>query len=141
MISPRTPFRIFTGTQLAVLVAALCLHSFSALAAPTPAPATPRPPLGSQPAPLRVLFKGYAGDPSMPDKIAFELVTVDAKQPNPSLKLGELIPNTKWKLQSFNYVIKKDADASELTVINTDTKEQKVLTLSLTTDLPTRPAR
>jgi hypothetical protein len=140
MISPPTPFRNFTATQAAILVAALCLSSLSALAAPTPAPAaTPRPALGSQPAaPLRVLFKGYAGDPSMPDKITFELV--DGKQPN-SVKVGDLIPNTKWKLQSFNYTIKKDADASELTVVNTDTKEQKVLTLSLTTDLPTRPAR
>jgi hypothetical protein len=92
--------------------------------------------------PFRVLFKGYEGDPVTPDKVTFELMTLDLKQPKSSFKLGDLIPNTKWKLQSFKYVINRgptidDEDVSELTVIDTETQEQKVLTLSRVTDFPT----
>ena len=96
--------------------------------------------------PFRLLFSAYDGDPKKdaPEKFTFQINTIDLKQPSEFLKLGERVPNTKWKLTKFRFKELKgptidDEDVSELTLTNTETKEEILLILNRVTDT-TRPA-
>ncbi len=92
--------------------------------------------------PFRLLFNAYDGDPKKdtPEKFEFQINTIDLKQPSEFLKIGATITKTKWKLAKFAYktVInpktEEPEDVSELTLVNTETKETLVLILNRVTD-------
>ena len=91
--------------------------------------------------PFRLLFNAYDGDPKKdtPEKFEFQINTIDLKQPSEFLKLGETISRTKWKLTKFKFKELKgptidDEDVSELTLTNTETKEEIVLILNRVND-------
>ena len=93
--------------------------------------------------PFRFLFNAYDGDPKNdgPAKMEFQINTIDLRQPSEFLKLGERITNTKWKLAKFEFKSRTNAqtgepeDFSELTLVNTETKQEVVLTLNRVTDM------
>jgi hypothetical protein len=81
-------------------------------------------------------FLAYNGDPKKtdPKEMTFQINTPGSSQPSQFLQLGDLISQTNWRLQSFQYKTRIDpkyveVDVSELTLVNTITKETKVLTL------------
>ena len=93
--------------------------------------------------PFRLLFSAYAGAPKKDavDKMEFQINTIDLKQPSEFLKLGEIVRNTKWKLSKFEFKMAPDnpnvgeiEDISELTLLNTETKEELVLILNRVTN-------
>ncbi len=94
--------------------------------------------------PFRLLFNSYDGNPKTdpPDKINFQINTVDLRQPSVFLNLGAMVPKTKFKLVKFEYKtkyndkIQEDEDASELTVENSETKETIILIFNKVTDSP-----
>jgi hypothetical protein len=94
--------------------------------------------------PFRLIFSAYDGDPKkdQPEKINFQINTVDLKQPSEFLKIGEMVPNTKFKLQKFDYKTAlnpgtgDETDVSELTLINEETGTVVVLILTKVTNSP-----
>ncbi len=100
-------------------------------------------------APFRLLFNAYDGDPKKdtPEKFTFQIGTTDLKQPSEFLKLGETIAKTKWKLAKFEFKMVhnpnagEDEDVSELTLVNTETKQEVVLILGRVTDLAAHPPK
>jgi len=114
-----------------LLAAVLTLH-----AAPEgPAPAQK---------PMRMLFKAYDGDPSQTDrydKFSFQIDTIDLRQPSEFLKLGDMIPNTKFKLvkftfkEAYNEKLKEKVDVSELEIVNTVTGKTATLTSNKVVDV------
>lgn len=94
--------------------------------------------------PFRLIFSAYDGDPKKdkPEKFSYQINTVDLKQPSEFLKLGEPVPNTKFKLEKFEYktVLNPgtgdETDVSELTLVNTETNEPIVLILTKVTNSP-----
>lgn len=76
--------------------------------------------------PFRLKFNSYDGDPKKdaPETMNYQINTIDLRQPSVFLKLGEVVPNTKFKLVKFEYKTKRnesiqeDEDVSELTVQN-----------------------
>lgn len=101
---------------------------FTLHAAPeNPAPGTQR---------MRLIFKAYDGDPRQTDrydKFSFQIDTIDIRQPSEFLRLGEMIPNTKFKLVKFVYKEGPDeklgekVDVSELVIVNTVTGQTVTL--------------
>jgi hypothetical protein len=75
----------------------------------------------------------YNGDPTKPESLDFQ-VTLDRKGPTQFYKLGDWIEGTRWKLERFEQKTQRqgqvDADASELTLRNTQTKEMLSLPLN-----------
>lgn len=94
--------------------------------------------------PFRLKFNAYDGDPKKvtPDKMTFQVDTIDLRQPTEFLKLGDMVPKTKYKLEKFDFKEvmnpKTEAmqDVSELTVVNTETGDAVVLTLAKVTNSP-----
>lgn len=94
--------------------------------------------------PFRLLFNAYDGDPKTDkiDKFAFQLNTIDLKQPSEFLKIGETVKNTKFKLDKFEYKTQlnpktgEQEDISELTIVNVETREPVILILNRVTDSP-----
>ena len=92
--------------------------------------------------PFRLLFNGHDFDPKKPNhpNVEFQLNTIDLKQPSDFLKLGDKVPNTKWKLTKFEYKTRinpqtrEAEDVSELTVTNSETNQEVVLILNRMTD-------
>ena len=92
--------------------------------------------------PFPFLFTAYAGDAKKdgPEKMEFQINTIDLKQPSEFLKLGDKVPNTKWKLTKFEYKTRinpqtrEAEDVSELTVTNSETNQEVVLILNRMTD-------
>jgi hypothetical protein len=85
--------------------------------------------------PFRWVLRAYDGDPQQgkPGTLSFQLDTIDLHQPSEFLKLGEMVSNTRFKLEGFQF---KQAlnpktglqeDVSELTLVNTDTGEKLAL--------------
>jgi hypothetical protein len=99
--------------------------------------------------PFRMIFEGYDGDPKRdpPERMTFQVDTVDFKQPSAFMHLGEQVPHTKFKLDGFAYKteyrenIKANAEASELTLLDTETGERIVLPLNRTIDYPDKYAQ
>lgn len=86
--------------------------------------------------PFRFILKTYAGDPAKdrPERMRFQIDTLDLRQPADFLALGDMIPNTKYKLDKF---VQKFApnplgkdDISELTVVDTVTGQKVLLILN-----------
>jgi hypothetical protein len=94
--------------------------------------------------PFRLIFNAYDGDvkKDKPEKFSFQINTVDLRQPSEFLKLGDPVPNTKFKLEKFEFKEKTNPstgekeDVSELTVVNTETQDHVVLILSKVTNSP-----
>ena len=94
--------------------------------------------------PFRLVFKSYDGDPKKdkPEKFSFQIDTIDLRQPSEFLKLGELVPNTKFKLEKFEFKtvfnpkIDGQDEVSELTLVNTDTGDKIVLIYNKITNSP-----
>lgn len=92
--------------------------------------------------PFRLLFNAYDGDPRAPEKMEFQINTLDLKQPSQFLKLGDAVANTKFKLEKFeaksvkNASTGEDTDVAELTLLNIDSQETVVLVLTKVTDSP-----
>ena len=103
---------------------------------PAATPVSPRPP-------MRFLFNAYDNDPKKVkvEKINFQINTIDLRQPTVFLMLGDMIPNTTFKLTKFEYKTRpnpsrgRDDDVSELTITNTRSKETVVLVYQKTTDV------
>lgn len=94
--------------------------------------------------PFRLVFNAYDGDPKKdaPEKMTFQINTLDLRQPSEFLKLGETVPNTKFKLEKFEFKTvfnpanQSDQDVSELTMVNTETSQPTVLILTRVTNSP-----
>ena len=94
--------------------------------------------------PFRLLFNSYDGDPTRdkPEVMNFQINTVDLRQPSVFLKLGEMVPKTKFKLIKYEYKttynpkIEDKEDTSELTLQNIDTNETINLIYNKVTDSP-----
>ncbi len=94
--------------------------------------------------PFRLIFSAYDGDPKKDpiDKINFQINTVDLRQPSEFLKIGEMVPNTKFKLEKFEYKTVfnpgtgDETDVSELTLVNMETNVVVVLVLTKVTNSP-----
>ena len=93
---------------------------------------------------MRMLFKAYDGDPSQTDrydKFSFQIDTIDLRQPSEFLKLGDMIPNTKFKLvkftfkEAYNEKLKEKVDVSELEIVNTVTGKTATLTSNKVVDV------
>jgi hypothetical protein len=106
--------------------------------------ATPVPPR----TPMRLLFNAYDNDARKVkvEKIYFQINTLDLRQPTEFLKLGDMIPNTTFKLTKFEYKTRPnptrgtDDDVSELTITNTKSGATAVLVYQKTTDMSTAGA-
>jgi hypothetical protein len=110
----------------------------SSLAAPPSTPVTDQ----STAQKFRLIFKSYDGSPDKPEKMSFQLDTLDLRQPTMFVKIGERIPKTQLKLVSF---IEKEVNhpnggdrvnVSELTVRNIETGESAVMVLRKVTNIP-----
>jgi len=95
--------------------------------------------------PFRLIFKSYDGDPKKGDpitKFSFQIDTIDLRQPSDFLKMGEMVPNTKFKLEKFEFKeaynpkIEDKEDVSELTLVNVDTADKIVLIFNRITNSP-----
>jgi len=91
---------------------------------------------------FRLIFKAYDGDPAKGrlETISFQIDTLDLRQPSDFLHLGQLVPNTRYKLEKF---VQKFApnpagkqDISELTLVDTVTQQKVVLILNKVIDSP-----
>jgi len=117
------------------LILTVCVVATPLRSAPE-APATP--------APFRLVFKAYDGNPKTTDdyqKFSFQIDTLDRRQPSEFLNLGNWIPNTRLKLlqfvfkEAYNAKIQEKEDVSELTVINPATGKTAVLPLNKVVDV------
>lgn len=93
--------------------------------------------------PFRLLFNAVDGNPEKdkPEKLEFQINTVDLRQPSEFLKIGQMVSRTKFKLKGFEYKTVPDPnagtkDVSELTLENTETGETIVLVKEKVTDSP-----
>ncbi len=94
--------------------------------------------------PFRLIFSAYDGDPKKdkPEKFSFQINTVDLRQPSEFLNLGQMVPNTKFKLDKFEYKTKlnpgtgDEEDVSELTLTNIETNDTIVLVKTKVTNSP-----
>jgi hypothetical protein len=98
----------------------------------------PAPPAGSQ---FRIKFQAYDGDPKKPGSMAFQINTLDVRQPTVFIMLGDTIPKTKLRLAKFEQKHfsgpnTEEDDISELTVVNVETKEATVLVISKVMNIP-----
>jgi len=94
---------------------------------------------------FRLIFKAYDGDPKKTkdySKFSFQIDTLDLRQPSDFLNLGSMVPNTKFKLDKFEFKeayndkIQEKEDVSELTLVDTVTNDHIVLVLNKVTDSP-----
>jgi hypothetical protein len=92
--------------------------------------------------PFRLLFAAYDGDVAHPDKMDFEINTIDINQPTQFVKIGDIIAGTKFKVIKFEYKSETDSatgdktDTSELTLQNTETGDSVLLVLNKISNSP-----
>jgi hypothetical protein len=84
--------------------------------------------------PFRFIFSSWVGD-------TYAINTIDHRQPTQFLRIGETIHGTLFKLVKFKEKNEKskfgtDVDVSELTLENTENKDQLTLTKGKTTTSP-----
>jgi hypothetical protein len=80
----------------------------------------------------RLGFAAYSGDPKKPESLDFQINTLDRTRPTHFYKVGETIEGTKWKIESFEHKVDRDAqgrekDISELKLRNLESKQTVVL--------------
>ncbi len=86
-------------------------------------------------------FKSINGDPKKPETLEFQINTTAMGRGSKFLKLGEMVPDTKFKLDKFEAKSittpsGTEVDVSELTLANTETGASIVLVLNKPTDSP-----
>ena len=85
----------------------------------------------AKPAQHQYLWKAWDGDPKAPESLNFQLTSLRRDEPTQFLKLGDILRGTKLKLLKFEQKTRRtqgrEIDASELTLINTDTGQKTVL--------------
>ncbi len=92
--------------------------------------------------PFRLLFNAYDGDPKKPESMDFQINTIDINQPSQFVKIGDVIPGTKFKVIKFEFKQVMDpntlsqTDVSELTVQNTENGDLVVLVLEKESNSP-----
>ena len=95
--------------------------------------------------PFRLIFKSYDGDPKKDPtgaKMSFQIDTIDLRQPSDFLKLNDMVPNTKFKIEKFQFKeaydksIEDKVDVSELTLTSVDTGDKIVLIYNKITNSP-----
>jgi len=94
--------------------------------------------------PFRLRFLGYDGDPKKGNfkDFAFQINTLDLRQPTEFLKLGDTVSHTNFRLEKFEYKTAKnpntneEEDVSELTVFNMETHDKAILILDKIVDSP-----
>lgn len=92
--------------------------------------------------PFLLKFQAYDGEVARPAGMTFQINTLSLKQPSEFLKIGDTVANTKFKLIKFQFKEQPNAatgekdDVSELTLLNTETSEEVVLTLNKVADSP-----
>jgi hypothetical protein len=85
------------------------------------------------PIPFRLMFQASDGDPAQPDKMTFQINTIDRGRKSEFLPLKATVSGTSWRLERFekknrlNKQTNEEEDASELTVKNTETGEEVIL--------------
>ncbi|MDQ3624240.1 MAG: hypothetical protein M3463_17420 [Verrucomicrobiota bacterium] len=87
----------------------------------------------AQPA-SRLVFNAYIGDLKKPKEMDFQVSVLDRRPPTVFLKLGEMVPQTKLKLEAFEHKTRRnnagiEEDLSGLTLRNIETNETTVLPL------------
>lgn len=99
---------------------------------------------------FRIVFKAYDGDPQRTkdySKFSFQIDTIDLRQPSEFLNLGNMIPNTKFKLvkfvfkEAFDEKQKELTDVSELVIVNTITGQTVTLPYNKVVDVSAVNAR
>jgi len=96
--------------------------------------------------PCRLVFRVFSGDVRKPRTWEFQVDTIDIKQPTSFLKIGDMVPNTKFKLEGYVSKEERDprisdlVDLSELTLVNTETNENVVLVIGKVADVPDKYA-
>lgn len=122
----------------ALAVSALLLGT--TLAEPPTAP--PKPP-SEKAAPLKAKFQAYDGDPAEQAKMSFQ-INMTAQTPTHFLSIGDLIPGTPYRLESFIAKTRKhpqtgeEENVSELKLIHSVTKRTLVLPLGTPIELPAK---
>ena len=95
--------------------------------------------------PFRLVVKAYDGDPKRTkdySKFSFQIDTIDLRQPSEFLHIGDMVPNTKFKVEKFEFKEKMNdkigemEDVSELTLVDTITGDKIVLIYNKVTDSP-----
>ncbi len=92
--------------------------------------------------PFRLMFQTYVGDEKKPAEITFQINALDRGHKTEFLKLGDIVANTKYRLEKFTYKtvfderIQESQDVSELTVLNLATGESTVLPMTKLTNAP-----
>lgn len=89
---------------------------------------------GAEPSQLKFKFQAYDKDPKRPypENMTFQINHAGTGAPTEFLKLGETVRGTNFKLLKFEYKTRThpkygEEDTSELTLLNTSTKETVVL--------------
>lgn len=91
--------------------------------------------------PFRLKFEADAGDGS------YQIRTLDVRQPTVYVKVGEVIPNTKFKVEKFEKkstlspATGEEKDVSELTVQHVTSGISTPLVIDVVTDIPDQFAR
>jgi hypothetical protein len=93
--------------------------------------------------PFRLVFKAYDLDPKNPlmEQASLQIDTIDLRQPAEFLKVGDTIPNTRYKLEKF---VQKFApapgggqqDVSEVTLVDLITGGKSRLVFNKVADFP-----
>jgi hypothetical protein len=93
-------------------------------------------------APFRLRFISYDSDSTVldPERMSFQVHTLDIQQRSEFLKIGDIIPKTPFRLEKFQYretrnpTTGETEDASELTLVNVSNGKRVVITLNKITD-------
>lgn len=91
---------------------------------------------------FRLLFSSYNGDIKKPATMDFQINPLELNQGTQFVKLGALVPGTKYRVEKFDYkgvvnpATGAETDVSELTLVNTETNEPVVLVLEKVADSP-----
>jgi hypothetical protein len=102
----------------------------------------PRQAVKSEDRPTRIRFSGVELDSKDPNASTFQITSVYPKRPSQFLKLGEILANTKLRLEKYVFKEVDDpktgakVDVSELTFVDTETHKAVVLVKGKITDLP-----
>jgi hypothetical protein len=93
--------------------------------------------LAAPPNDQKFKFMSYAGDPkkTAPNEMTFQVNRLDVGQPTDFVKLGDYLRGTHFKVIKFQYKTRahpnaEGDDISELTLLDTTTKETVVLPLA-----------
>jgi hypothetical protein len=75
--------------------------------------------------PFRLLFSSWVDDPASGQ--TFGINTIDLKQPTQFLKVGDVVPGTRFKLMKFTEKYGTNVDVSELFLEHEESKERLTL--------------